>query len=71
MTYTSASQDSKSEQIAMSLLAAGIMFVAGYTVVRVGFAQQSTVATDSLEQVNVVPHQSAIWTDAFAENQAR
>lgn len=64
MTYTSASQSSGSERIAMSMLAAGIMFVAGYTVVRVGFAQPT--ATDSTVQTNVVPHQAALWTDAFS-----
>ena len=67
MTYSSASQESNSERVAMSLLAAGIMFIAGYTVVRVGFAQQGTT-TDPAVQTNVVPHQSAMWTDAFAEN---
>ena len=60
MTYSSASHESGSERIAMSLLAAGIMFVAGYTVVRVGFAQRTT-SPDSPVQVNVVPHQSAVW----------
>ena len=65
MTYSSASQESGSERVAMSLLAAGIMFVAGYTVVRVGFAQQ-TAPTDPSVQVNVVPHQAAMWNDAFS-----
>ena len=67
MTYSSASQSSSSERVAMSMLAAGIMFVAGYTVVRVGFAQETT-PTDPTVQVNVVPHQSALWTDAFSGN---
>ncbi|MEM9218369.1 MAG: hypothetical protein AAGD25_29015 [Cyanobacteria bacterium P01_F01_bin.150] len=65
MTYSSASQSSTSERVAMSMLAAGIMFVAGYTVVRVGFAQETT-PTDSTTQVNAIPHQAALWTDAFA-----
>ena len=67
MTYSSASQESSSERVAMSLLAAGIMFVAGYTVVRVGFAQQGATSEPAV-QTSVVPHQSALWTDAFTEN---
>ena len=66
MTYNVASQESGSERVAMSLLAAGIMFVAGYTVVRVGFAQAT--ASDPNVQVNVVPHQAELWTGAFSEN---
>lgn len=68
MTYTSASQSSSSERVAMSMLAAGIMFVAGYTVVRVGFAQPTASNADSNVQVNVVPHHAALWTDAFSDN---
>lgn len=66
MTYNVASQESGSERVAMSLLAAGIMFIAGYTVVRVGFSQPTASNPDV--QVNVVPHQAQMWTSALSEN---
>ena len=59
MTYNSAAQESGSDRVVLSLFAAGIMFVAGYTTVRVTMAQSTSF--DSSVQVNVVPHEATLW----------
>ena len=47
----------------MAVLAAGAMFVAGYTVVRVSLASDAAVPASTAAEVNVVPSEGALWGD--------
>ncbi|NET09469.1 MAG: hypothetical protein F6K16_33135 [Symploca sp. SIO2B6] len=61
MTYNTVAQESGSDRVILSLFAAGIMFVAGYTAVRVTMAQSTSF--DPSVQVNVIPHEATLWAN--------
>ncbi|MEB3231518.1 MAG: hypothetical protein VKJ64_10945 [Leptolyngbyaceae bacterium] len=64
MTYNTTTQVSGADRVVVSLLAAGMMFVTGYTAVRVSLAQPAA-DYDASVQINVVPHEGTLWADGF------
>lgn len=54
-------QESKSDRLIGICLATFSMFVVGYTATRVVLTQFSV--NNSSSQVNVIPHQAALWSD--------
>ncbi len=66
MSYTSSTaRVSSADRTLAGLLAAGIMFVAGYTAVRMAFAQPSADAQNVTYPV--APHEATLWSDGFTE----
>ncbi len=64
MSTRTSSQVSASDRLMMAALAAGAMFVAGYTVVRVSLDVSATVpASSAAAEVNVVPSEGTLWSD--------
>ncbi|MEM8810684.1 MAG: hypothetical protein AAF921_23575 [Cyanobacteria bacterium P01_D01_bin.44] len=68
MTYNTSAQTSGhlsgADRAIAALFAAGIMFIAGYTLVRVSLAQSATPQDASV--INpVVPHEATLWADGF------
>jgi len=65
MSYnTSTTQVSNADRAIAGLFAAGIMFVAGYTAVRMGLSQ--AVPQDASGINPVVPHEATLWADGFS-----
>ncbi|MBE9033371.1 hypothetical protein IQ266_26915 [filamentous cyanobacterium LEGE 11480] len=64
MHSNTSTQVSAQERALISLMAAGAMFVAGYTVVRVNLAQNEP-ATPANVITNVVPGEGTLWADGF------
>lgn len=58
-------QMSRADQVAAGVLAAMVLFVAGYTVTRVSLSQGNTDATADAAEI-VIPHEAALWS-GFAE----
>ena len=57
-------QVSAQERALMGLMAAGAMFVAGYTIVRANLSlSEPQIAQDTL--VNAVPGEGTLWADGF------
>jgi len=66
MSYTSSTaRVSGADRTLAGLLAAGIMFVAGYTVVRMVAAQPATTAENVTYPV--APHEATLWANGFSE----
>ncbi|MEO0542033.1 MAG: hypothetical protein AAFZ80_14380 [Cyanobacteria bacterium P01_A01_bin.105] len=64
MSYTSSSaQVSSLDRTLAGLLAAGIMFVAGYTAVRMAMAQPAADAANATYPV--APHEATLWANGF------
>ena len=55
------SKESKSDKVVAILLATFSMFVVGYTATRVFLDQGSN--SEKTSPVNVIPHQSSLWSD--------
>lgn len=57
-------QISAQERALMGLMVAGVMFVAGYTIVRVNLSMsEPRVSPDTI--VNPVPSEGTLWADGF------
>ncbi|MEL6247870.1 MAG: hypothetical protein AAFY78_02740 [Cyanobacteria bacterium J06648_16] len=68
MSYMSSStRVSGADRAIASLLAAGIMFVAGYTAVRMTLGQSVASGQDADVTYPVVPHEATLWADGFSE----
>ena len=63
MTYNTNTHAADSDRVVLSLFAAGIMFVAGYTAVRVSLSQAESY--DPTVQTNVIPHEGELWSSGF------
>lgn len=59
--HSTTQSQSKSDQAIAICLATFSMFVVGYTATRVVLTQFAS--NNSGEQVNVIPHQAALWSD--------
>jgi len=66
MSYTSSTvRVSGADRALAGVLAAGIMFVAGYTAVRMALAQPSANADNVTYPV--APHEATLWSNGFSE----
>lgn len=77
MTYNTSARSSEhlpghlsgADRAIAALFAAGVMFVAGYTLVRVSLAQDATVQDTTAQGTSViapvVPHEATLWADGF------
>ncbi|MEO1590443.1 MAG: hypothetical protein AAFU71_04020 [Cyanobacteria bacterium J06632_22] len=66
MSYTSSTaRVSAADRTLAGLLAAGIMFVAGYTAVRM-VASQPAANADNVTYP-VAPHEATLWANGFTE----
>jgi hypothetical protein len=65
MRQTSASQLSREERALMAMMAAGVTFVIGYTIMRVGLAQTPTMPVAPIESSQVAPHEGGMWGSAL------
>jgi hypothetical protein len=65
MRQTSASQLSREERALMAMMAAGVTFVMGYTIMRVGLAQAPTMQLPPIESSEVAPHEGGLWGSAL------
>ena len=64
MSTRTSSQVSANDRLMMAVLAAGAMFVAGYTVMRVSLgANAAAPASSNAAEVNVVPSEGTLWGD--------
>ncbi|NEQ46404.1 MAG: hypothetical protein F6K00_23820 [Leptolyngbya sp. SIOISBB] len=63
MYQSNASSMSVGDRWVAGLLAAGVTFVAGYTVARVSLMSASTAALSNDVQQNVIPHEGELWKD--------
>ena len=62
-TRTVSTQTSSADRALTGVLAALVMFVAGYTVVRVSLAQPVTGANADAAATAVIPHEAELWSD--------
>jgi hypothetical protein len=65
MRQTSASQLSREERALMAMMAAGVTFVMGYTIMRVGLTQSPTVTLPAIESSQSAPHEGGMWGAAL------
>ena len=66
MSYTtSTARVSTADRAIAGLLAAGVMFIAGYTAVRMAYSQSAT--TGENVTYPVAPHEATLWADGFSE----
>jgi len=63
---TTSSQRTGSDRLTAGFLAAGILFVAGYTLTRT-YLLQPTVQNDNAVVNTVVPHESTLWNATFED----
>lgn len=65
MHYNNTSaQVAAQERAFVGLMVAGVMFVVGYTLVRVNMAQSEAPQSPNVI-TNVVPHEATLWSDGF------
>lgn len=57
---TKTSQNASSDRLTISFLAAGILFVAGYTLTRI-VLMQPALQGDDIAVSMPVPHEAALW----------
>jgi hypothetical protein len=65
MRQTSVSQLSREERALMAMMAAGVTFVMGYTIMRVGLTQSPTLTMPPIGQSQVAPHEGGMWGSAL------
>ncbi len=63
MYRSNASSLSVGDRWVAGLMAAGVTFIAGYTVVRVSLMSTSTATLNDDVQQNVIPHEGELWKD--------
>jgi len=64
MSIRTSTQVSASDRLVMAAMAAGAMFIAGYTVMRVSLdAGVQAPAASATAEVNVVPSEGTLWSD--------
>jgi hypothetical protein len=65
MRQTSASQLSREERALMAMMVAGVTFVIGYTIMRVGLTQSPAANLPAIESSQTAPHEGGMWGSAL------